>query len=264
MFPLRLSVKITVLIVMVLIVGFGASTIWTIRHEAELLVEQNKMAARPHQVHRGQHRRGHAAGAARRHPVGHPGAQGGIARGGVGDLPAQRSGGLHRPGHARRSEGNADLAPAVMANIRKMQRAPAATLSGPLFSGPWRPAKPRSPWRSGTACPCSSSCIPSPTRSGVRAATAPTIRYEPSCRWRPRWGRCSPRWAAFETARSSSPVLTIVAAAAVLTVAMRRVVVRPVEALAAAARRVGDGDFTARAARLSRDELGRSAPPSTT
>jgi class 3 adenylate cyclase/HAMP domain-containing protein len=51
--------------------------------------------------------------------------------------------------------------------------------------------------------------------------------------------------------------LTIVAAAAVLTVAMRRVVVRPVGLLAAAARRVGDGDFEARAALASRDELGQ-------
>jgi class 3 adenylate cyclase/HAMP domain-containing protein len=54
-------------------------------------------------------------------------------------------------------------------------------------------------------------------------------------------------------------VLTIVAAAAVLTVAMRRVVVRPIEALAATARRVGDGDFTARAPGASGDELGQLA-----
>jgi class 3 adenylate cyclase/HAMP domain-containing protein len=51
--------------------------------------------------------------------------------------------------------------------------------------------------------------------------------------------------------------LTIVAAAAVLTVAMRRVVIRPVEILAAVARRVGDGDFQARAPVASRDELGQ-------
>jgi class 3 adenylate cyclase/HAMP domain-containing protein len=51
--------------------------------------------------------------------------------------------------------------------------------------------------------------------------------------------------------------LTIVAAAVVLTVAMRRVVIRPVGALADAARRVGAGDFEARAAVTSRDELGQ-------
>ena len=42
----RLAAKITLLIVAVLIVGFGASTIWSLRREEGLLVEQNKMAAR--------------------------------------------------------------------------------------------------------------------------------------------------------------------------------------------------------------------------
>src|SRR5262249_60800214 len=41
-----LTLKITVLIVVVLIVGFGVSTILTIQREAELLVEQGKQAAR--------------------------------------------------------------------------------------------------------------------------------------------------------------------------------------------------------------------------
>ena len=41
-----LTVKITVLIVVVLIVGFGISTILTIQREADLLVEQSKVAAR--------------------------------------------------------------------------------------------------------------------------------------------------------------------------------------------------------------------------
>jgi hypothetical protein len=42
----RLAVKVSTLIVAVFIVGFGTSTIWTVQREAELLVEQNKMAAR--------------------------------------------------------------------------------------------------------------------------------------------------------------------------------------------------------------------------
>ena len=46
MFRLRLTAKITVLIVVVLIIGFGASTIFTIRRESELLVEQSKESAR--------------------------------------------------------------------------------------------------------------------------------------------------------------------------------------------------------------------------
>ena len=42
----RLALKIALLIVAVLILGFGASTVWTIQREAELVVEQNKVAAR--------------------------------------------------------------------------------------------------------------------------------------------------------------------------------------------------------------------------
>ena len=46
MFRSRLALKITLLIVAVLIVGFGVSTIVTIRWESAALVEQNKQAAR--------------------------------------------------------------------------------------------------------------------------------------------------------------------------------------------------------------------------
>src|SRR3981189_116013 len=43
---IRLTAKITVLIILVLIIGFGVATILTIQRESALLVEQNKMAAR--------------------------------------------------------------------------------------------------------------------------------------------------------------------------------------------------------------------------
>ena len=43
---IRLTAKITVLIILVLIIGFGVATVLTIKRESELLVEQNKMAAR--------------------------------------------------------------------------------------------------------------------------------------------------------------------------------------------------------------------------
>ena len=46
MFRSRLAIKIGLLIVIVLILGFGASTIVTIRRESDALIDQNKMAAR--------------------------------------------------------------------------------------------------------------------------------------------------------------------------------------------------------------------------
>src|SRR5207247_1693040 len=62
--------------------------------------------------------------------------------------------------------------------------------------------------------------------------------------------------AAQEREQAAIAVLTIVAAGAVLSVAMGRIVVRPIRHLAAVARRIGDGDFAARAPVRSRDEVG--------
>src|SRR5262249_39132406 len=43
---LRLTAKMAIVIIVVLIIGFGASTILTIQRESDLLVEQNKIATR--------------------------------------------------------------------------------------------------------------------------------------------------------------------------------------------------------------------------
>ena len=50
-------------------------------------------------------------------------------------------------------------------------------------------------------------------------------------------------------------VLTIFAAAGVLALVMRRVVVRPIQELAQVAHKIGEGDFAARARTTSGDEL---------
>lgn len=41
-----LAAKITLVIVLVSIIGFGAATTWSIHHESVLVVEQSKIAAR--------------------------------------------------------------------------------------------------------------------------------------------------------------------------------------------------------------------------
>jgi hypothetical protein len=42
----RLTVKVALLIEAVLVLGFGASTVWTLERERAVLLEQNRMAAR--------------------------------------------------------------------------------------------------------------------------------------------------------------------------------------------------------------------------
>jgi hypothetical protein len=46
MLRFRLATRIAVLIALVLVVGFGSATIWTLQRERDLLLEQSKTAAR--------------------------------------------------------------------------------------------------------------------------------------------------------------------------------------------------------------------------
>jgi class 3 adenylate cyclase/HAMP domain-containing protein len=258
MFPVRLSVKITVLIVVVLIIGFGASTIWTIRREAALLVEQNKVAARD--LTKSIVASIEGAMLQERPDVTRSVIQELKGSSPVHGLVIYRRNGVEAftdLATLDEVKKNADLAPAVMANIKKMQRAPAATLSGPLFQ---RAVESRQTQEA------------IDLRNGVPLFVLlhPIINQErcQGCHGSDHQVRAivqvatamGPVFAEVRDLRNRQIViaaLTIVAAAAVLTVAMRRVVVRPVGLLAAAARRVGDGDFEARAALASRDELGQ-------
>jgi class 3 adenylate cyclase/HAMP domain-containing protein len=52
-------------------------------------------------------------------------------------------------------------------------------------------------------------------------------------------------------------LLTILAVGGVLTVSMRRIVLRPIDELATVARRIGEGDFDARVRVASKDEIGQ-------
>ena len=124
-----LAVKISVLIVVVLIIGFGASTILTIQRESELLVEQSKMAARRLTATLVASIEG--AMLQERPDVTrtvHPGAEDAPRRcEGLDRLPAQRRGGVHRPRH--RDGGRQERGPAPRTsstNIKKMARPPGA------------------------------------------------------------------------------------------------------------------------------------------
>ncbi len=253
----RLAIKIGLLIVVVLIIGFGASMIVTIRRESAALIDQNKMAAR----------RLTAAVIAsiegamlQERPD--------VTRTMIRELKSsslvegftiyRRNGVEAFTDLATATEvaRTAGLAPEVLANISKMQRAPGAPMSGPLFAQALATLTTQESIEARNGVPFFTLHHPIPNkeacqgchgsdhtvRAVVRVATSMEPVYAEVRRLRNR--------------QLMIGTLTIVSAAIVLTVAMRSVVVRPIEALGDVARRVGGGDFTVRARAGSHDEIG--------
>jgi len=132
---IRLTAKITVLIILVLIIGFGVSTILTIKRESELLVEQNKMAAR--QLIGTLVSSIETAMLSERPD---------ITRGIIDDLRnskvvqglvVYRRNGVEAftdLATLREVSKEAELPKGVMASIEKMRREPGRTMAGPLFT----------------------------------------------------------------------------------------------------------------------------------
>jgi len=148
------------------------------------------------------------------------------------------------------------LSDEVMKNIQKMQRAPGTAMSGPLFTRAVETLKTQEalevengvslftvhhPILNQEKC---QGChgADHKVRAVVRVATSMEPLYAEVRRHRNR--------------QMLIAALTILCAAGVLTIAMRSVIVRPIVALSAAARRVGAGDFEARAPAAARDEIG--------
>ena len=248
MFRARLAVKITVLIVAVMIVGFGATTILTIQRESATLIEQNKVAAR----------RLTAALIASIEGAmlqGRPD----VTRMMLSELkgaPSVEGFTIYRRNGveaftdlttATEVARTAGLAQEVLDNLAKMQRAPGPAMSGPLFTRALETRDGLTYFTLHQPVPNRDVCqechgSDHTVRAVVRVATAMEPVFADVRRLRNR--------------QLLIALLTIAAAAGVLTVAMRSVILRPIEALASAARRVGAGDFEARAAVASRDELG--------
>src|SRR5438552_17660309 len=151
---------------------------------------------------------------------------------------------------------NAGLAPEVMSNIKKMAQPPGKKINDPLFAraietvaiqealetrGGTRYFTLLTPIQNKERC---QGCHGSDhqVRAVVRVATSMEPVFAEVRRHRNR--------------QMLIAVLTILCAAGVLTIAMRSVIVRPIVALSAVARRVGDGDFEARASAGARDEIG--------
>src|SRR2546427_1487438 len=132
MFRSRLAIKIGLLIVIVLILGFGASTIVTIRRESDALIDQNKIAARRLTTVVVASIEG--AMLQERPDVTRTMIQELKSSSLVEGFTIYRRNGveaftdLATAGDVARRAG---LAPEVLANISKMQRAPGAPMSGP-------------------------------------------------------------------------------------------------------------------------------------
>jgi class 3 adenylate cyclase/HAMP domain-containing protein len=263
----RLATKITLLIVVVLIIGFGASTAWTIRRESALLLDQNKMAARRLTASIVASIEGAmlqerpdvtrtVIQELREAPVIQELGGGGRASA----LTVFRRNGVEAftdLATVNEVRKNADLSKEVLAAIERMQRAPAATMTSPLFRQAVDSRQPQEMLEH---------------REGVPLFTLlhPVLNQE---RCQGCHGSDHQVRAVVQVAVSMAPVLaeerrlrnqqiliallTIMAAAGVLTVAMTRVVVRPIETLAGAARRVGQGDFQTQAPAASHDEIGQ-------
>jgi class 3 adenylate cyclase/HAMP domain-containing protein len=252
----RLTAKITLVIVAVLIAGFGASTIWSIRRQSDLLVEQSKSAAR----RQTQTIVASIEGAMLQE---RPDVTRSVLQELKGSSPVEgltiyRANGVEAftdLATLTQVMKNAELSKEVLDNIRRMQRPPGEADT----SSPFRRAvqtlemQESLEVRNGQSffvlhqpvenLPKCQGCHG--TESTVRAVVRVATSMEPV-------------FAEVRRQRNSQlliALLTIVAAGAVMTVAMRRVVVRPINRLAGIARRVGDGDFDARVPATSRDEI---------
>jgi class 3 adenylate cyclase len=254
---LQLTTKITLLIVIVLIIGFGASTVLTIQRESDLLVEQSKMGAR----------RLIATVVAsietamlQERPD--------ITRGLIQDLrsssPVEGITVYRRNGveaftdleTLRQVTHEAELPKEVIASIEKMRREPGRIITSPLFTRAVDTMQPQESLDVENGVPLFMLHQPIPngqkcqgchgTESQVRAVVRVATSMQPV-------------FAEVRRQRNRQimvGLLTIATAAGVLALAMRQVVIRPVHDLARVARRIGGGDFEVRAAASSGDEIG--------
>jgi class 3 adenylate cyclase len=254
----RLALKIELLIIVVLVVGFGLSTIISIQRESSLLVEQNMLAARRLTATLVASIEGAML---QERPD--------VTRMVISELrrnsPVEEFTVYRRTGveaftdlsTAMEVDKNAGLAPEVLMNIRKMARPAGPAMTGAMFD---------------RAIETLTTQEALETRGSARYFTLHTpIQNQEKCQGC--HGTDHKVRAVVRVATSMEPVfaevarhrngqlgigaVTIVVAGTLLGFAMRRIVLRPVAQLATAARRVGAGDFEARVPAIGRDELGQ-------
>lgn len=254
----HLAGKITLLIVVVLIVGFGLSTILTVQREADLLVEQSKVAAR--RLTDALISSIESAMLQERPDITRALIEEIRSTATLEGLAVYRRNGTEAftdLSTLEQVDRDAGLPREVVESIRKMRRTPGRTMTGAHFERAVRTIQPQEalevrdgvtlfslhrPVRNQEKC---QGCHGSDHE--VRAVVHVVTSMEPVFKE----VRRQRNWQILIAA------LTIIAAGAVLTVAMGYVVVRPVRRLSQIASRIGAGDFTVRTEAASRDELGQ-------
>jgi class 3 adenylate cyclase/HAMP domain-containing protein len=254
----RLTAKITLVIIAVLIIGFGIATIWSIRVQAAVLLEQSKLAAKRQTETIVASIEG--AMLQERPDVTRSVLQELRGSSPVEGLTIYRANGTEAftdMSTVTEVMKHAELSKEVLDNIRRMQRPAGLVNQAPAFKQAVQTLKPQDSieTQNGTQFYVVHQPVANQekcqgchgTDHKVRAVVRVATSMEPVIA---------------ETRRQRNSqlliaVLTILAAGGVMTVAMRRVIVRPIDQLSRVARQVGDGDFGARVPVASRDEIGQ-------
>ena len=254
----RLTTKITLVIIAVLMIGFGIATIWSIRVQSATLLEQSKLAAKRQTETIVASIEG--AMLQERPDVTRSVLQELKGSSPVEGLTIYRANGTEAftdLSTLTQVMKNAELSKEVLENIRRMQRPAGAANHSPAFKRAVETLKSQDSLEveNGTQFYIVHQPVENQekcqgchgTDHKVRAVVRVATSMEPVIA---------------ETRRQRNSqlliaALTILAAGGVMTVAMRRVVVQPIDRLAGVARRVGDGDFDARVPVDSRDEIGQ-------
>ncbi len=253
----RLTAKITLVIVAILILGFGAATVWSIRLQSATLLEQSKLAAR----RQTETIVASIEGAMLQE---RPDVTRSVLQELKGSRPVEGLTVFRANGAEAFTDlstlsqvmKNAELAPEVMANIKRMERPAGAMDTSPSFKQAIQTMKTQDAIETQNGVPYYVVHQPVENQEKCQGCHGTENRIRAVVRVAT---SMEPVFAETRRQRNSQLViagLTILAAGGVMTVAMRRVVVRPIGTLATVARRVGDGDFDARVPVSSRDEIG--------
>lgn len=258
MFRSKLAAKITLLIVAVMIVGFGASTVWSIQREQALLVEQSKVSAR--RLTATLVASIEAAMLQERPDVTRT-----VIRELKSTTPVEGLAVYRRNGVEAFTDlatldevkRNAELSPEVVANIEKMQEPAGAPMTGPLFTRAIETLQTQESLVEENGVPLFTLHHPVPNQDRCQGCHGSDHKVRAVVRVATSMEPVMAEVRRQRTRQIAIALLTIVAAGTVLTVAMGYIVVRPIRALGDVAHRIGDGDFSARAPAMSRDEIGR-------